>query len=66
MEGGKISVLEPLAAIVANKGLGALGNGGAVILFLVVGLGGRGSTGLQLLQGLVLVLLKPVEGSLHC
>lgn len=68
MEGGKISVLEPLAAIVTNKGLGALGNEGAIILFVVVGLGssGRGSAGLQLLQGLVLVLLEPVEGSLHC
>ena len=67
MEGGKVSVPEPLAAIVANKGLGALGNvSGAVILFIVVGFRGRGSAGLQLLQGLVLVLLKPVEGSLHC
>jgi hypothetical protein len=69
--GGKIGILESLAAIVADKGSGVLaihlGDLGRIRV-LVVLFGGcllaRGR--LKLLEGLLLVLLEPCKGSLYC
>jgi len=67
MESRLIVVPEPLAAFIANKGLGLL-SGTRRLGALPDGDGraGLGLFGLDLLQRLVLVLLKPVEGTLHC
>ncbi len=59
---------ELLAAVVANKRLGphALGNGRRALAgFRSIGIGSC-LGGLQFLKRLVLIILEPIEGLLHC